>query len=241
MKNIIRNAGEILKEGFYNLQKYDQKEQGHLLSEYDIKVNSYIINEIQNKYPSDSIYSEESDEIQNKSNTTWVIDPIDGTSYFIFGEPYFSISVSKEMDNRIVEAHVYNPISNEYYYSDNKTNLSFLNDSIIKVSNIDNIKNSLVAFGFSANIKVINKYYNDWQYVFDNCKKGIAWICPALSICNVAKGRIEAFIDMGCSYEGQSAASLILKNAGGKLYNYDKTKYTYKTKGGIFTNRLLKI
>jgi fructose-1,6-bisphosphatase/inositol monophosphatase family enzyme len=105
---------------------------------------------------------------------------------------------------------------------------------------IDDIKDALVSFGFSANMKAINGYYEKWKYLFDNCKKGIPWICPALSICNVARGRIEAFIDKGCSFEGQAAASLILKNAGGKMINYDWSAYEVTSKGGIFTNGKIK-
>jgi len=61
-------------------------------------------------------------------------------------------------------------------------------------------------------------------------------IAPALTICNVARGRIDAFIDFGSSMEGQSAAALILKNAGGKVINYDLSAWSHNTKGIIATN-----
>ncbi|MBN2545027.1 MAG: hypothetical protein JXB50_04460 [Spirochaetes bacterium] len=241
IKSIIKNAGSILRYGYYESQRFKEKEKGHLLSEYDEIIDNYLIKEIKNKFPLCSFYTEEKKEMINKSDTKWIIDPIDGSAYFIFGEPYFSISAAKEENGVITEAHVYNPISDEYFYSDNEINISFLNENEITVSDVNNLEETLAAFGFSANINAINKYYNEWKNIIDRCKKGIAWICPALSICNVARGRLELFIDFGASYEGQSAASLILKNAGGKMLNYDRSDYSHKIKGGIFYNGKIEI
>lgn len=64
-------------------------------------------------------------------------------------------------------------------------------------------------------------------------------LSPALNICNVARGRTDFFIDFGSSMEGHSASALILKNAGGELYNYDYSKWDYKSKGVIATNGLV--
>ena len=144
--------------------------------------------------------------------------------------------MAKEIDGRIEEAHVFNPISDEYFYSDINTAKSIMNGDEIHCSDVEGFNQALVAFGFSANMQVINRYYGDWESLFDTCKKGIPQICPALSICNVARGRIEAFIDFGCSYEGQAAASLILANAGGSMVDYDRNEYDHRAKGGVFTN-----
>lgn len=122
------------------------------------------------------------------------------------------------------------------YYSVKDKNKSFLNDEEIKVSETEDISDALIAFGFSVNYENITKYYNNWRYIFENCKKGMPLITPALTICNVARGRIECFIDFGCSMEGHAAAALILKNAGGQVFNYDFSDWDHKRKGIIATN-----
>lgn len=241
VEKIIRKNGKLLKKYFYNGFEYKLKERQHLVSEFDKRINENIIRNLSKLYPNDGFISEESELIKSKNKYNWIIDPIDGTTYFIFGEPYFSISLARIKNDKVIEAHVYNPISDEYYYSDSNINKSIYNGTLIKVSTTKELYNSLIAIGYSTNYKIIKKYYNDYPKLFDDCRKGVAWICPALSICNVARGRIDAFIDMGCSYEGQAAASLILKNAGGKMYNYDKTEYSSKIIGGIFLNNSLNI
>lgn len=236
IEEAVRHAGRILKEGYHASRAYTEKERGHLRSEYDLKSNTYLVGEISRIYPNDTVFSEEAETEFGNSSTRWLVDPMDGSAYFIFGEPYFSVSVARETGGRVVEAHVYNPMTDEYYYTDESIGMSYLNGATIHVSQIANLAESLVAFGFSANMHAIRRYYDEWRPVFEGCRKGIAWICPALSICNVARGRLEAFIDFGSSTEGQAAASLILPNAGGSAMNYPSGEYDHHAKGGVFTN-----
>lgn len=195
-----------------------------------------IIRELKEHYPDYSIYSEEAGEIIKNKKDRWIIDPIDETADFIFGVPYFAISLCLERNGEICEGYVYNPISEEFYYSIKGENKSFVNDEEIKVSETEEINDALIAFGFSANYEDISKYYNSWEWLFKNCKKGLPLITPSLTICNLAKGRIDCVIDFGCSMEGQAAAGLILKNAGGHVFNYDFTDWNHRKKGIIGTN-----
>lgn len=195
-----------------------------------------IIRELKGVYPDDSIYSEETGIIEGNSLNRWIIDPIDGTTDFVFGVPYFAISVALERSGEISQGYVYNPISEELYYSSAEQEKSFLNGEVINVTETDDIHDALAAFGFSVNYGNITKYYQQWGYVFENCKKGMPLITPALTICNVARGRIDIFIDFGCNMEGQAAAALILMNAGGRVLNYDFSDWDHRQKGIIATN-----
>ncbi|MDA3852564.1 MAG: hypothetical protein PF447_15045 [Spirochaetaceae bacterium] len=241
IRKAIHAAGMILEQGFYKIQQYDEKERLHLRSEYDLKIDLYLKHFLESEYPEDSIFSEESSEQKKSSKTRWILDPIDGTSYFIFGEPFFSISMAKEVSNKIVEAHVFNPITKEYFYTEESIDKSNLNNSEIRVSDVSKLKDSFLAFGFSAHPQKIKLYLDNWSFEMESCKKALPWIGPALSICNVARGRVEGFIDYGCSMEGQAAASFILHNAGGVSLNIDGSSFDYETKGGIFSNRKLNL
>ncbi|OGO81588.1 MAG: hypothetical protein A2Y21_05175 [Clostridiales bacterium GWC2_40_7] len=236
IKDIILKAGAELKKQYFTFSACSEKERFDLVSESDLHIEKIIIDDLSRLYPDYSIYSEETGEIRKSSEKYWILDPIDGTADFIFGVPYFGISICSEIDGEICEAYVYNPMSDEMYWTNRQEGISYLNGKPIKASGTSQIRDSLIAFGFSANYKYINQYYDEWGYVFDNCKKGMPLIGPALTICNVARGRIDAFIDFRCSMEGQAGAALILKNAGGALYNYDFSHYNHRDKGIIATN-----
>ena len=236
IKDIILNAGEILKQQYFNLKTCMTKEKYDLVTQSDFLIEKKLIDEIRSAYPDYSIYSEECGNIHNKLDRRWIIDPIDGTSNFVFGVPYFCISVCLESQGEIIEAYVYNPITQELFYSIKSEGKSFLNGIEIHVSQNKEISDCLAVFGFSANIGNINRYYQEWGYIFETAKKGMPLLSPALNICNVARGRTDFFIDFGSSMEGHSASALILKNAGGELHNYDYSKWEYKSKGIIATN-----
>jgi len=239
IQTVIRNAGNLLISEFREISDSSSKERFDLVTTSDKKIESYLIAEISKLYPDDNIFSEEVGSIVKTSNRRWIIDPIDGTADFVFGVPYFAISIALETENGIEEGYVFNPISNELYYSSKTEGKSFLNEEVIHVSNTDSISESLVSFGFSANPKNIDRYLQDWHQLMGNCKKAMPLITPALTICNVARGRTEAYIDFGSSMEGKSAASLILINAGGYISNYDSMDFDYKKKGHICSNGII--
>ena len=236
IESAIRVAGRRLREAYRSDAPYREKERYHLTSDLDIEINTRLTTTIREAFPDAGVYSEEDNELPSESGDRWIVDPIDGTAYFIFGIPFFSISVAKESHGDIVEGHVFNPISEEYFFADRATGVSTLNGRAIRTSNTSSIEQGLFAYGFSVNPQQIERYFNRWSTIIGNMKKGLPQICPALSICNVARGRIDAFFDYGCSFEGQAAASLILKNAGGAMYDYSGSEYSVSTKGGIFTN-----
>ena len=239
IEKILIEAGNLLEKRFNSIFAYKNKEKFDLVTDVDIEVEKFVIKKLEENFSNASFYSEEIGEINNHSEQKWIIDPLDGTANFIFGVPYFNISLALEYNDEIIEGYVYNPISKELYYSSKNLQKSFLNRRQIFVSDKGTIPESLVVFGYSSIYKNIEKYYKKWHELFDHCKKGMGLLSPALTICNVARGRIDCFIDFGSSMEGHAAGALILKNAGGIVYNYDLTEWDYKTKGIIAINKNL--
>jgi len=164
------------------------------------------------------------------------VDPIDGTANFIAGIPYFAVSLAREANGRIVEGYVYNPISEELYCATTDDARAYLNGKPIALAHTDRIQDSVVAFGVSANKAAMDAYYDRWRGLLDGCKKALAVIVPSLTLCNVARGRLDAFIDSACSMEGQAAASLILAKAGGQLRDYDLSPFDHTTVGAVAAN-----
>ncbi|MHC4553500.1 MAG: inositol monophosphatase family protein [Planctomycetota bacterium] len=231
--NVLNEAGDILKKKYLQGQSAHEKQRWELVTEADIQVEQLIKARLGEAFNGDGFLGEECGQQIGDSGRVWIIDPIDGTTNFVMGKPYFAISLALELAGEIMEGYVYNPVSNELYYSTKRLGVSFLNGEVISVSQTANVADSLVAFGFSAKMTAIQRYYQDWQVLFDSCRKGVGWIAPALTLCNVARGRIDVFVDFGASIHGHAAASLILKNAGGAVFNYDMTEYSYQSTGII--------
>jgi fructose-1,6-bisphosphatase/inositol monophosphatase family enzyme len=236
IQKILFQAGTVLKERYFLTQNVYEKQRWELVTETDLEIERMLIDRLGQVFKGDGFMGEECGTQSGDTGRVWIIDPIDGTTNFVMGKPYFSISLALEEDGQIVEGYVYNPVSDELYCSTSTSGKTFLNGDEITVSQTADIENALIAFGFSAKMSAIQRYYQDWPTLFESCRKGVGWIAPALTLCNVARGRVDAFFDFGASTYGQAAGSIILKNAGGKLLNYDATEYSHHTVGVIGTN-----
>ena len=92
--NLAKNAGLIHMTYFGKVSDIQEKSTKiDLVSKADIESNQYIVNEIQTRYPTHSIISEEMDAYSGKSNYEWVIDPLDGTTNFVHNLPIFACSI----------------------------------------------------------------------------------------------------------------------------------------------------
>ena len=233
IRKILLEAGMVLKGKYRQTQCAYEKQRWELVTETDVEIERLLVDRLRQAFKGDGFIGEECGTQSGDMGRVWIIDPIDGTTNFIMGKPYFSISLALEEAGGITEGYVYNPISDELYYSTKASGQSFLNEQPISVSQTSEIGQSLVAFGFSAKMQAIQQYYQDWPRLFTDCRKGVGWTAPALTLCNVARGRIDVFVDFGASTFGQSAGAFILKNAGGTLFNYDMADYSYQSIGII--------
>lgn len=233
LENILQEAGAILADRFRKGGHVSEKARFDLVTDTDREVEALIARRLQSLFPGDGILAEEGGEIPGHTGARWFVDPLDGTTDFVMGKPYFAVSIAKEELGQIVEAYVYNPISDELYASTKAAGASYLNGKPISVSQTAVLREALVVFGFSARMDSIRRYYEEWTWVFEGCRKAVGWTTPALTLCNIARGRIDAFFDFGASSVGHAAASLILRNAGGTVLGYDLAQYDHRRKGVI--------
>lgn len=240
LKSVVIEAGKILKDNYFSSFKIHEKEKGHLAAEVDLNVELFLKEQLFRVDPSAGFYGEETGGA-GMARQRWIVDSLDGTANFIFGVPYFCTSVALEKDGVVSLAMVYNPVTEELFEASDEIPGAYCNGRPIEVSTVDRMMDARIVFGFSANYRNIHRYHSEWGMVFDSCQKGLGLLSPAMNLCNVARGRIDAFIDFGCSMEGQAAGGYILQKAGGQLLNYDKCKWDHCETGIVATNGCLEL
>lgn len=237
VRELLLEAGGLLKARYFDPPLCDLNARRDLVTETDREIGRLIVERLLKLYPADGVRGEDLDRAQGHSGGAWIIDPIDGTANYLMGKPYFAISMAREHNGQITEAYVYNPVSGELYHAEKAKKGAFLNGQRISPSPTTDIRDALVAFGFSANMMAIQRYYDEWKPVFDQCAKGVGWITPAVTLCNVARGRLDAYIDFGASPAGQSSGAFILQKAGGIAVDYgDFEHFDHRTKGIVACN-----
>lgn len=246
---IIKNAGKILKEGFYTDKNISFKAKKDLVTQFDVAVEKYLKKKFSKKFKGFNIIAEESDNANIEFNNSIIIDPIDGTTNFVNGVPHTAISVGVYKNKKPYLAVVYNPILDELYTAKIGKG-AYLNGKKLKVSQENNFQKALLATGFpysSGNDEndltdVVKKIKDVLPLCQDLRRLGSA----SIDLCYVARGTFDGYYEMNLKPWDVSAGVLVLTEAGGMVsnisgneYNLFEDKYLVATNGKIH-NELIK-
>lgn len=240
MEKAARAASDILVRNFNKKFKIGhKKDYSDLVTEIDKKSESKIIDVIHSHFPEHNIHSEECGNLQKDSEFVWIIDPIDGTINYAHSVPIFCISIALEIDKEIVLGYIINPISGEIFTAEKGAG-AYINNKKIHVSRIKHLRDSLLVTGFPYNArnnsgKCINHFVNFIKYGLPVRRLGSA----ALDICYVACGRFDGFWEVSLNPWDVAAGVLILKEAGGKVTDFKKGKYSIYNKEILASNGLI--
>lgn len=228
LEALLKEAGEILKEGFYG--EFDTKFKGSadLVTTYDVKIEQFLTPKLKKLYPDETIIGEESYEGVEFPENGIFIDPIDGTTNFVHRLPYVGISVGIWRDGEAYEAGVYNPILDEMYYA-KKGEGAFWNGKPLHVSTTKELQNALLATGFPYTKSsspmdlgfVLNSMTNLLPKIRDIRRYGSA----SLDLCMVGRGVFDGFYEINLKPWDVAAGILIVTESGGKVSNHDGFEY----------------
>ncbi len=222
VKDIVLESGKIClaEQKILTQSQVEFKSKKDLVTHTDRKVENFIIEQITKKYPSHNIHGEETGKTNYNSEYLWIIDPIDGTTSFFHGHPFYCISIALQYQGVTKLGAVYAPKLNEFFYAQKDTG-AFLNDTPIQVSETNELIQSVMATGFAClrsdlkdnNLKNFNKIVPQLR---DIRRFGSA----ALDLCYVAAGRLEGFWEMNLNIYDVAAGILIVEEAGGIVVDF---------------------
>ncbi len=225
---IIKEAGEILKEGFYSQKEVNFKAKKDLVTKYDLAVEKFLKEKFSKEFSNFNIIAEESDNKNIKFKNSIIIDPIDGTTNFVNGLAHTAISVGVYKNQKPFIAVVYNPILDELYFAKLGKG-AFLNDKKIKVSKQISFQKSLIATGFpyssATNKEDLKDVIKKLNYILPRCQDIRRLGSASLDLCYVASGVFDGYYEMNLKAWDVSAGILILLEAGGRVSNIDGKKY----------------
>lgn len=202
----------------------------------DKKSEDIIIGAIKKRYPRHNFLAEEKSYKKEHSDFTWVIDPVDGTTNFLHGFPFFCVSIALAHKGDIVAAVVYDPVRKELFCAEKGKGAS-LNGRRVRVSKIRNVKKALLSTGFAYNLGSAKKK-NIGNFI--RCLKSAQAVrragSAALDLCYVAAGRFDAFWEFNLNPWDTAAGFLIVEEAGGRTTKVDGSRYTIYDKEILASN-----
>ncbi len=182
----------------------------------DRQIESGIVQFIRKNRANDGILGEEGASRSGTSGIRWIIDPIDGTSNFVYSIPYFSISIAIEAEGEIVAGVVADLSSNDIFDAV-KGHGSRCNNKVIKVNDNDSLQSAIVTTGFSYRPERREFQGGMLQHILPRIGDIRRFGSAALDLCWLATGRVDAFYEEGLNLWDYAAGSLIVSEAGGTV------------------------
>lgn len=213
-------GGAIVRAYFGQVLETEEKSNvGDLRTRADIDSEQAILKGLAQSFPNFNIYAEESGETDNKSEYTFVIDPLDGTNNFVMGIPDFAVSIGLLKNEEAIFGVIYNPVIDQLYTAE-KGKGAFLNGKRIHVNSETELKRSTISYtcGYNTSQSYSDRVINELRS--QGVKRIIDHWAPAFDYCLLASGRIEAVISKEGDLEDYVAAKLIVAEAGGKVTNF---------------------
>ncbi|MCL2761265.1 MAG: inositol monophosphatase [Desulfuromonadales bacterium] len=226
-------AGEIQRSKVYGNVGISFKGENNLVTEVDKESEKLIVGIIKEAFPDHDILAEENSYNFLGSRYKWIIDPLDGTTNFAHGFPWFAVSIALEMDKEVVLGVVYHSMMKEMFTAI-KGKGAYCNGNKIKVSDHTPLKSSLLATGFpyDRTWKNENNFKNFLN--FQMAARGVRRTgSAALDLACVAAGRLDGYWECKLNPWDVAAGKLLIEEAGGNVTDYSGKPYS------IYDNHIL--
>ena len=217
VKEIALAAGEILMEKLLTGVSVQAKGSIDLVTDADQASEAFVVRELRKRFPEHGILAEEGARREGAGEYLWVIDPLDGTTNFAHGFPYFCVSIGLVQGDETVLAVVYDPVRRECFAAE-KGSGAYLNGRRLTVSKTDTVHRSLLATGFPYDIATTSRNNLEAFSRVNKASQGVRSLgAAAMDLCQVAAGRLDAFWELSLRPWDLAAGSLMVQEAQGTV------------------------
>jgi len=234
-----RLAGGYQRFRFSSPLQVDMKGDKDLVTEVDRESERLITERLLSSFPGHDILAEEGDYPANNSPFRWIIDPLDGTTNFAHGFPWFCVSIGLEHEGALVAAVIFNPIQDELFTA-SKGGGAFLNGRQLAVSGHSPLRDSLLGTGFPYDCASdpANNFAN--FIAFQKAARGIRRAgAAALDLAAVAAGRLDGFWELKLKPWDVAAGTLLVREAGGRVTCFEGGEYSLSGNRIVASNGLI--
>jgi len=228
-RGLARDFGEV-----QNLQ-VSRKGPADFVSNADLKAEKTIYEELKLARPDYGFLMEESGaEPGIDPQHRWIVDPLDGTTNFLHGIPFFAVSIALERDGEIVAGVVYNPALDELYVAERGTG-AYLNDRRMRVAGRTKLNEAVIGTGIPFLGHGDHERHMREQKAVMNKVAGIRRPGAAsLDLAFVAAGRFDAFWEHDLKAWDMAAGIILIRESGGLVSDLDDNQNMFET-GNIVT------
>lgn len=223
VQDLARETGAFISEERKNVSadNIEIKSVASLVTYVDKTAEKRIVNALKELIPDSGFVAEEGTADSNDEKYTWFVDPLDGTTNYLFGVAPHSVSIGLAEDGKMVLGVVYEIGADEMFYAW-KDSPAYLNGKEIHASKRSKAEETLIATGFPYyDFDRINDYIEALRYLMKHTLGLRRFGSAAVDLSYVACGRFDAFYEHALHAWDVAAGVFILQQAGGKTTDFN--------------------
>ena len=241
VRAIVREAGRLSLTYFGTIRSPDVQFKGDvdLVTRADREVEEFLRRRLAESFPHVGFCGEEGGDAAGETPLHFLVDPIDGTTNFVHGHPFYAISVALRKGAETLAGWVHMPAFDDLYEAASGRG-AFKNGNRLSVSGTQQLIEALAATGFAC---VRQRVKPDTVPVFDHAVYRVRGVrrcgSAAVDLCYVAEGRYDVYWERNLSPWDVAAGMLVCREAGGRITDFHGGDDIEQRRELVATNRIL--
>ena len=193
-----------------------------VVTEVDHEAERAIVDAITAVRPDDAIVAEEATARDGTSGVRWIVDPLDGTTNYVYRYPAFAVSIGIEIDGALAAGVVHDTARDRVYTGIVGAGAA-CNGSPIAVRDHADLATALVATGFQPQPERRAWQADVLTRVLPRIRDVRRGGSAAIDLCGVASGQVDAFFEAGLAEWDMAAGTAIVRAAGGTVETFERS------------------
>lgn len=186
-----------------------------MVSEADRAAEAEIVAMLRSERPDDGLLGEEGASVEGSSGRRWVVDPLDGTTNYLYGIPHWAVSIAVEDGSGPLAGVVFDPVAGELFAAGRGGGAELRGSHPLRVREGATLDRALVATGFSYDPDRRERQARVLSHVLPRIRDIRRAGAAALDLAWLATGRLDGYWERGLHSWDWTAGRLIVTEAGG--------------------------
>jgi myo-inositol-1(or 4)-monophosphatase len=210
-----------------------------IVTDVDLHSEHEVSSTLLEAFPTHTILGEEGGaRIGTDPRFRWIVDPLDGTTNYAHGFPFFCVSIGLEIDGQLALGVVYAPVVDELFVAEVGRGAT-VNDRPIQVSPTRELPQALLATGFPYDRAEFPRALRSFEAVSLKSQAVRRMGSAVLDLCYVACGRFDGYWEHQVKPWDMAAGALIVLEAGGAVTATDGSAFSVEGGQVLATNGVL--
>jgi len=231
-----RAAGELLRSRVDSVREIRHKGAIDIVTDVDLLSEQHVCATLLAAFPTHTILAEEGG-VRGGPDTRyrWIVDPLDGTTNYAHGFPFFCVSIGLEVEGRLALGVAYDPNRDELFVAEIGRGAT-LNARPIHVSATLDLTQALIGTGFPYARAEFSRALRSFEVISLQSQAVRRAGSAVLDLCYVACGRLDGYWEHAIKPWDVAAGALIVLEAGGAVTGTDGSPFGVEDGQVLATN-----